>query len=114
MDKNTNSQLLLGKERMRIVYTRPFLLLLLKGPGYEASEWQDILAIVQKMSYVCYYYKVRLCNYNTTCVPYPRERGPMGGAPYIEPRLGGGLTFEVSVSHLYAKERPGKSPTLAS
>ena len=23
-------------------------------------------------------------------IPYPRERGPMGGAPYIGPRLGGG------------------------
>ena len=30
------------------------------------------------------------------------------------PRLGGGLTFEASVSRLYAKERPGKLPTLAS
>ena len=47
-------------------------------------------------------------------IPYPRERGPMGGAPYIGPRLGGGPIFEVSVSHLYAKERPGKLPTLAS
>ena len=36
----------------------------------------------------------------------------MGGAPYIGPRLGGGPIFEVSVSHLYAKERPGKLPTL--
>ena len=47
-------------------------------------------------------------------IPYPRERGPMGGAPYIGPRLGGGPIFEVSVSHLYAKEHPGKLPTLAS
>ena len=45
---------------------------------------------------------------------YPRERGPMGGAPYIGARMGGGPIFEVSVSHLYAKERPGKLPTLAS
>ena len=49
-----------------------------------------------------------------TVIPYPRERGPMGGAPYIGARLGGGPIFEVSVTHLYAKERPGKLPTLAS
>ena len=41
-------------------------------------------------------------------LPYPCERGPMGGAPYIGPRLGDGPIFEVSVSHLDAKERPGK------
>ena len=52
--------------------------------------------------------------YNTYLVPYPRERGPMGGAPYTGPRLGGGLILEVSVLHLYAKERPGKLPTLSS
>ena len=45
---------------------------------------------------------------------YPRERGPMGGAPCIGPRLGGGPIFEVSVAHLDAKERPGKLPTLSS
>ena len=38
----------------------------------------------------------------------------MGGAPYIGPRLGDGPIFEVSVSRLYAKERPGKLSTLAS
>ena len=32
----------------------------------------------------------------------------MGGAPYIGPRLGDGPIFEVSVSRLYSKERPGK------
>ena len=47
-------------------------------------------------------------------IPYPRERGPMGGAPYIGPRLGGRPIFEVSVSRLYAKERPGKLLTLSS
>ena len=47
-------------------------------------------------------------------LPYPRERGPMGGAPYIGPRLGDGLIFEVSVSRSYAKERPGKLPVLSS
>ena len=41
---------------------------------------------------------------------YPRERGPMGGAPYIERRLGDGPILEVSVLQLYAKERPGKLP----
>ena len=45
-----------------------------------------------------------------TYIPYPRERGPMGGAPYIRPKLGGGPIFEVSVSRLYSKERPGKLP----
>ena len=47
-------------------------------------------------------------------LPYPRERGPMGGAPYIGPKLGDGPIFEVSASRLYSKERPGKLPTLAS
>ena len=47
-------------------------------------------------------------------LPYPRERGPMGGAPYIGPRLGDGPIFEVSVSCLYAKERPVKLPTLVT
>ena len=47
-------------------------------------------------------------------VPYPLKRGPMGGAPYTGPRLGGGLVFEVSVSHLDVKERPCKLPTLSS
>ena len=47
-------------------------------------------------------------------VPYPRESGPMGGAPYIGPRLGDGSIFEVSILHLYAKECPGKLLTLAS
>ena len=61
-------------------------------------------------------------NYNkSTCtefqannILYPCERGPIGGAPYIGPRLGDGPIFEVSASCLYAKERPGKFPTLAS
>ena len=42
---------------------------------------------------------------------YPCERGPMGGGPYIGPRLGDGPIFEVSALHLYAKERPSKLPT---
>ena len=46
--------------------------------------------------------------------PYPRERGLMGGAPYIGPKLGDGPIFEVSVSRLDAKERPGKLSTLSS
>ena len=50
----------------------------------------------------------------SSILPYPRERGPMGGAPYIGPRLGDGPIFEVSVSHLVTKERPGKLPTLSS
>ena len=47
-------------------------------------------------------------------IPYPCERGLMGGAPYIRPKLGYGPIFEVSVSRLHSKERPGKLPTLAS
>ena len=41
-------------------------------------------------------------------------KGLMGSAPYIEPRLGGGPIFKVSVPCLYEKERPGKLPTLAA
>jgi hypothetical protein len=44
-------------------------------------------------------------------LPYPREKGPMGGALYIGSKLGGGPIFQVSVSQLDAKERPGKLPT---
>ena len=51
---------------------------------------------------------------NSLVLPYPRERGPMVGAPYVGPRLEGGPIFEVSVSCLYAKKRPGKLPMLAS
>ena len=45
---------------------------------------------------------------------YPHERGPMGGAPYMGPRLGDGPIFVVSVLRLDAKEHPGKLPTLSS
>ena len=38
----------------------------------------------------------------------------MGGAPYTGPRLGDGPIFDISVSRLYVKERPGKLSTLAS
>ena len=38
---------------------------------------------------------------------YLHKKGPMGGAPYIGPRPGNGLTFEVSVSQL---ELPDKLP----
>ena len=44
-------------------------------------------------------------------VPYPRERGPMGGASYIGPRLGDGPIFKVSVACLNVKEHPGKLRT---
>ena len=47
---------------------------------------------------------------NGMIILYDRERGPMGSAPYIGPRRGDGPIFEVSVSHLDAKERPGKLP----
>ena len=41
-------------------------------------------------------------------IPYLREKGPMGGAPYIGPRLGGGPIFEIPLLQLDAKERPDK------
>ena len=52
-------------------------------------------------------------------LPYLREKGPMGGAPYIGSRLGGGGgggggIFEVLLSQLDAKERPGKLSTRSS
>ena len=58
--------------------------------------------------------KLKSAKISYSHIPYPRERGPMGGAPYIVPRLGDGPIFDVSVSRLYSKERPGKLPTLAS
>ena len=51
---------------------------------------------------------------NGVIILYRRERGPMGSAPYIGPRLGDGPIFEASVSHLDTKERPGKLPMLSS
>ena len=57
---------------------------------------------------------VHITNHISKLIPYPRERGPMGGTPYIGPRLEDGPIFEVSISRLYAKERPGRLPTLAS
>ena len=39
-------------------------------------------------------------------VPYPREKPPMGGTPYIGFRPGGGPTFAVSLSHLSAERAP--------
>ena len=47
-------------------------------------------------------------------IPYLRKKGPMGGASYIGSRLGDGPIFEVSLSQLDAKERPGKLPTRSS
>jgi hypothetical protein len=47
-------------------------------------------------------------------IPYLCEKGPMAGAPYIGPRLGGGLIFVVSLAHFDAKEHPGKLPTRSS
>ena len=44
-------------------------------------------------------------------IPYLREKGLMGGAPYIGSRQEDGPIFEVSLSQLDAKERPGKLPT---
>jgi hypothetical protein len=41
---------------------------------------------------------------------YPCEEGPMGGAPYIGPKRGGGPIFQVSVSQLDTNEHPGKLP----
>ena len=33
-------------------------------------------------------------------IPYPRKRGPMGGAPYTGPRLGDGPIFEVNIAFI--------------
>ena len=57
-----------------------------------------------------------VCSHIYMCVhvPYLREKGPMGGAPYIQSRLGEGPIFEVSLSQLDAKGCPGKLPTQSS
>ena len=47
-------------------------------------------------------------------VPYLGEKGPMGGAPYIGPGLGGGPIFIASLLQLNTKEHPGKLPTRSS
>ena len=63
------------------------------------------------------YLKMHSYEYHQECITdvlYSRERGPMGCAPYIGPRLGDGPIFEVSVLRLYANERPGKLPMLSS
>ena len=43
----------------------------------------------------------------TERIPYHCERGPMGSAPYIGLRLGGGLTSVISLSYFTVKEHPG-------
>ena len=53
-----------------------------------------------------------ICLHVMVCLPYPRERGTWAVHPKI--MLGDGPIFEVSVSHLDVKERPGKLPTLSS
>ena len=53
-------------------------------------------------------YRCSMCK--CSAIAYPRKRGPMGGAPYIGPKLGDGPIFEVSVSRLSSKESPGKLP----
>ena len=42
------------------------------------------------------------------------EKGSIGSAPYVAPRLGGGPIFEASMLQLDVKERPGKLPTESS
>ena len=78
-----------------------------------------IFAWVLILPWTLWYVHIHVCdNCKSVHVLYPREIGPMGGAPYIGPRLVDGLIFyvifEVSVSHLYAKECPGKLSTLSS
>ena len=54
-------------------------------------------------------------NYScATLYTVPLQKGPMGGAPYIGSRLGDEPIFKASVSHLDAKECPGKLPTISS
>ena len=48
----------------------------------------------------------RMCAMLEKRVPYPHERGPMGGAPYHDGGIS--LIFEVSESHLDVKEHPGR------
>ena len=74
-----------------------------------------IFAWVLILPWTLWYVHIHVCdNCKSVHVPYPREIGPMGGAPYIGPRLGDRPIFEVSVSRLYAKECPGKLSTLSS
>ena len=47
-------------------------------------------------------------------LPYPCEKGPWAVHLKLGQDWGDGPMFEVSVSRLYAKERPGKVPTLAT
>ena len=61
-----------------------------------------------------WYAKSRAACHAYTVHAYLREKGPMGGAPYIGSRLGDGPIFEVSLSQLDAKERPGKLSTQSS
>ena len=57
---------------------------------FESSIYRDsdIVNLQQVMADVTKGFKYDQNNV-TNYIPYPRERGPMGGAPYIGPRLGG-------------------------
>jgi hypothetical protein len=75
----------------------------------EVEHASDIMLAIQALFYI------KHCGRGDWFdIPYPCEKGPMGGAPYIGPKLGGGPIFQVSVSQLDAKERPGKLPTRSS
>ena len=63
---------------------------------------------------VVIYHAYELNNIKHLHIPYLREIGPMGGAPYIGPRLGDGPIIEVSVSRIDVKESPGKLPVGSS
>ena len=66
-----------------------------------------VYIVYYNTTYHLMYMHVHACIYRTLA-----KEGPW--AAYIGSRLEDGPIFEVSVSQLYAKERPGKLPTLAS
>ena len=55
-------------------------------------------SLVSEHTLLMYLYAIRDEGMPLHCILYPRERGPMGGAPYIRLRLGGGRTFVISPS----------------
>ena len=85
-------------------YTHPQLFSNLPKPAYSKTYREDIWAEACMQPYQKFWSSLT----PRLNLPYPREEGPMGVAPYIVPRLGGGPIFGIPLSQLDVKEHPDK------
>ena len=58
--------------------------------------YQNYIPVINQSDYsICYNHDLTTCTHDY--IPSSREKGPMGGAPYLGLKLGGGPTFELSI-----------------